>query len=76
MLAKDIKNQFPDSSEEDLESIIKRYKEADSWWDTTYVSEDAFNRLEDIMIYNDSLKEKVDFKTIVTNKFNESNSKN
>ena len=71
VLAKDIKNQFPDTSELELTNIIKRYKDADSWWDTTYVSKEAYERLEDIMIYNKSLDKKVNFDLLVTNKFNE-----
>lgn len=71
VLAKDIKNQFPDTNIDELESIIKRYKDADSWWDNTYVKENAFNKLQDIMIYNKSLDNIVNFKDLVTNKYNE-----
>lgn len=70
-LAEDIKNQFPDTDLNELDNIIKRYKEADSWWDTTYVNEKAYNRLQDIMIYNNSLESTVNFKELVTNKYNE-----
>ena len=70
-LANDIKNQFPDTDIDELKMIIKRYKEADSWWDTTYVKEEAYDRLQDIMIYNKSLEEKVEFKDLVNNKYNE-----
>ncbi len=70
-LANDIKNQFPDTNIKELESIIKRYKEADSWWDNTYVSKDAYERLESIMIYNKSLDKNVEFDELVTNKYNE-----
>ena len=41
-IANDIKNQFPDTNIKELESIIKRYKEADSWWDNTYVNKEAY----------------------------------
>ena len=70
-LAGIIKNQFPDTNENELVSIIERYKNADSWWDTTFVDKEAYERLESIMIYNDSLDKKVNFDKLVTNKFNE-----
>jgi NitT/TauT family transport system substrate-binding protein len=70
-LASIIKNQFPDTNENELVSIIERYKNADSWWDTTFVDKEAYERLESIMIYNDSLDKKVNFDKLVTNKFNE-----
>ncbi len=70
VLSEDIKNQFPDTNLDELETIIKRYKDADSWWDNTYVKEDAFNKLQDIMIYNKSLEKTVNFKDLVTNKYN------
>ena len=70
-LANDIKNQFPDTSIDELINIIERYKSADSWWDNTFVNKEAYERLEDIMIYNGSLENKVNFGALVTNKFNE-----
>lgn len=70
-LANDIKSEFPDTDLKELNSIVKRYKEADSWWDKTYVKKDAFERLESIMIYNKSLDRKVEFDKLVTNKYNE-----
>ena len=71
VLAGIIKNQFPDTKEDELTNIIERYKNADSWWDSTYVNKEAYERLEDIMIYNNSLDKKVNFNKLVTNKFNE-----
>ena len=70
-LAGVIKNQFPDTNEDELINIIERYKNADSWWNTTYVDKKAYERLESIMIYNESLDKKVSFDKLVTNKFNE-----
>ena len=69
-LAKDIINQFPDTGIKEVESIVKRYKEADSWWNTTYISEESYGRLQDVMFYNNVLKEIVSYDLLVTNKFN------
>lgn len=71
VLAKDIIDQFPDMTLREVTNIIERYKTADSWWDNTFVNEEAYDRLEDIMIYNKVLEEKVEFSKLVTNKFNE-----
>jgi len=70
-IAKVIKPEFPDISLEDLSKVVLRYKEADSWWDTTYIKEDAYNNLLDLMEYNDALNERIDFNKIVDNSFNE-----
>lgn len=39
---------FPDTSRTDLEKIIERYKNIDSWFDTTYITEDNFNHIQEI----------------------------
>lgn len=70
-LAKDIINQFPDTVVKEIESIIERYKEADSWWDNTYISKESYDRLQDVMFYNEVLDKIVDFDILVTNKYNE-----
>ncbi len=67
-IAKSILNQFPDSSLTDLTTMIKRYKEADSWLDNTNIKEQTFINLEDIMIKSGNLKEYVPYKDLVNNK--------
>jgi NitT/TauT family transport system substrate-binding protein len=58
-------NQFPDTSLYDAEKIIKRYREADSWLETTTISEDSYKNLENIMIDNNLLDEYVPFNKLV-----------
>ena len=70
-IAKVIKPEFVDTSIEDLTSVVKRYKDADSWWDNTFIKEDAYNNLLDLMEYNKALNKRYDFKTLVDNSFNE-----
>ncbi|MFI3307882.1 MAG: ABC transporter substrate-binding protein [Mycoplasmatota bacterium] len=60
---------FPDTSLSDLVSIIDRYKEADSWFDTTYITEEDFNLVQDIMINSGELEEYVDYSKLVTTEF-------
>ena len=75
-VAKSILNSFADTSLEDLTEIVKRYREADSWWENTYISEEAYNNLIDLMKYNDALEVEVDYNTIVSNKYNGHTSSN
>ncbi|MEG0799434.1 MAG: hypothetical protein RR228_04185 [Bacilli bacterium] len=69
-LAKDIKKQFIDTNILDLEIIIKRYKDADSWWKNTYISKASFNRLQNIMKYNNVLEKETEYNILVNNEFN------
>lgn len=69
-IANVIKDEFPDTSMEDLIKVVDRYKAADSWWDSSYISEDAYNNLLDLMEYNNALDKRIDFDMIVDNSFN------
>lgn len=71
VIANAIYEQFPDNSINEIETIVKRYKDTDSWWDNTYIEEDAYNRLLDIMKYSDELDKEPSFDKLVNNKYNE-----
>lgn len=64
-VAQTILKQFPDTSLNDLESAVKRYRENDTWPETTKFSEESFNHLQDIMIDNGVLEEKVDYNRLM-----------
>ena len=66
-IAKIILNQFPDTSLNDLEKLIKRYKDADSWLDNSIVTEKLLQNLEDIMIDNNLLDGYVPYDKLVVN---------
>lgn len=66
-LAKDIINLFPDTSTLDLETIINRYKESDSWLTNTYISEDMFKNLEKMMIDSKLINNYVPYKELIVN---------
>ena len=70
-IANSIKDEFPDIKIDDLIEVISRYKAADSWWDSTYISEEAYNNLLDLMDYNNALTKRLDYKILVDNRFNE-----
>jgi NitT/TauT family transport system substrate-binding protein len=67
VIAKDILNLFPDTSLNDLEIIIERYKKADSWLNNTTINEKLFNNLEDIMIDNNLIKKYVPYNNLIIN---------
>lgn len=60
-----IKDEFPNISINDLIKIVDRYKKADTWLDTPYISENLFNNLEDIMIDSNQIKSKVPYNKLV-----------
>ncbi len=66
-VAKAILNQFPDTSLNDLETVIKRYRSIDAWPTATNFSEESFNHLQDIMIDNHDLETKVDYSKLIYN---------
>ena len=66
-IAKVILKQFPDTSLNDLTTIIDRYKTADSWQEDTYISEKSFNNLVEMMIDGDFIKESVPYKALIIN---------
>lgn len=66
-IANIIIDQFPDTSINDLIQIVDRYKKADSWLSTTYISKESFENLEDIMIESNQLKEYVPYKDLIIN---------
>lgn len=68
-LAKTIINQFPNVKESDLELYIENYKKNDSWLDNTYISEDIYKNLEDLMIENNLLDTYVPYKELVKNEW-------
>lgn len=60
-VAKVVLKQFPDTSLNDLESSIKRYRENDTWPKTTKFSKESFDHLQDIMIDYGKIDEKVSY---------------
>lgn len=66
-VALSIIDQFPDTSLYDVEKIVKRYRDADSWLSNTSISEDSYKNLENIMIDNNLLDDYVPFDKLVIN---------
>lgn len=64
-----ILSYFPDISLNDLENIIGRYRNIDSWYDTTYISENDFNHIQEIMENAGKLDTRAPYDKLVTNKY-------
>ena len=65
--AKIIHKQFPDNSISDLEIMIQNYLDADSWLESSYIDEEIFINLEDLLIENKLIKSYVPFNKLVIN---------
>ena len=66
-VAKSIESFFPDTDIEDLTTMIKRYKEADAWRETTKVNETEWTHIQDIMIAAGELKEYAPYDKLIYN---------
>ena len=64
-----ILNHFPDTSLNDLINIVKRYREIDSWYTTTYISKEDFDHIQEIMENAKELDTRVPFDKLVTNEY-------
>lgn len=60
-----ILKKFPDSSRNEIITIVGRYRDADSWLDNTTITKESYENLEDIMIDNNLLDEYVPFDALV-----------
>lgn len=59
--------QFPDTSLNDLEKVVARYKSIDAWPTTTNFTEESFDHLQDIMIDYGAIEEKVPYNKLIYN---------
>lgn len=66
-VAKALASFFPESSLEDLTSVVRRYRAIDAWCSTPFFKEDGFERLLDVMMLADELDRRVPYNTIVNN---------
>ena len=64
-IAKSIIDFFPDTSLEDLEKVIERYKTQDTWPKTTTFTKESFEHLQKIMITSNELKEIVPYEKLI-----------
>lgn len=68
-LAEAIVTFFPDTTIESLMLVAKSYRDIDAWMDTPIMKEEAFNRLQEIIIQAGVLKDTVKFASVVDNSY-------
>ena len=56
---------FPNTSLEDLEIIVERYKNGEAWKSNITINEEEWNHIQDIIIASGELQEKVDFNNLI-----------
>lgn len=70
-IAELIKDFFPSTDVQMLESSIQRYKDIDAWNKTPVMTEEAFNKLQDVIEEAGELEKRADYKAVVNNKYAE-----
>jgi len=68
-IAKVIKPSFPDTSEEILAKVAKRYKDVDAWNKNPVMKQEAFELLQKVMQEAGELKKTADYSKLVNNDF-------
>ena len=69
IVAKSIIEFFPDTSLEDLTTMVKRYKENDAWRETININEEEWKHIQDIMITSNESKEYAPYDKLIYNEF-------
>lgn len=69
-IANVIAKQFPDTNIKTLKSLIKRYKDADSWYKNTNINIHDYYNLIDVMINGKAIDKKPPLELLITNEFN------
>ncbi len=70
-IAEALAPSFSDTDVTVIEQVVERYKEIGVWNETPIMTEESFNRLQDVIIEAGELSEKVNFEKIVDNSFAE-----
>lgn len=68
-IAKDLVDYFPDTSLDDITTIVKRYKDNDSWFDTTEIKEEDFNHIQEVMENSEALEKRAPYDKLVDTHF-------
>lgn len=70
-IAEAIASFFPDTDIELLSQAIQSYKNIDAWNETPILKEEAFNRLQEVMISAGELEKNAPYDKIINNKYAE-----
>ena len=75
-IAELIKDFFPSTDVKMLENSIQRYKDIDAWNKTPVLTEEAFNKLQDVIEEAGELEKRAGYEKVVNNKYAEQSIKN
>lgn len=70
-IAQVVQKFFPDTDIDMLTNSIQRYKDIDAWNETPVLKEEAFDRLQTVMLEAGELETKAPYNVIVNNRFAE-----
>ena len=70
-IAEKIVNFFPDTEVADLETAIQSYKDINAWSTNPILTEESFNRLQDVMEEAGELAKRADYSAVINNKYAE-----
>lgn len=68
-IADNIIRYFPDTSKNDLIKIVDRYKGIDAWFDSTFIQEQDFNHIQEIMENAGKLETRAPYEKLVETSF-------
>jgi NitT/TauT family transport system substrate-binding protein len=68
-IADAIIDYFPDTSQNNLTTIINRYKDGDAWRDNTSINEDEWKHIQEIVIEAGELDSYVPFEDLIYTKY-------
>ncbi|MBR3897776.1 MAG: ABC transporter substrate-binding protein [Bacilli bacterium] len=68
-VAEEIKSYFPDTKVKDIEKIIKKYRSIDAWKETTYIKEEEFKHIEEIIKNAGKLDKNAPYSKLVLTKY-------
>lgn len=69
ILANDLVEFFPDTSLEDLEKALTKYRDSDAWRKNITITEEEFEHIEEIVIEAGELEKTVPYKDLIYTNF-------
>ena len=66
-VAKAIVDYFPDNTINDITTVVQRYMDIDAWFENTYISEENFNHIQEIIENSNELTNRAPYDKLVNN---------
>jgi len=70
-IAESVQEFFPGTDLDTLEAAIQSYKDIDAWNDTPILTQESFERLEDVMTEAGELEKQVPYDKLINNTYAE-----